>query len=188
MELAPHVQHTGNRRVTGRSGPEVAGRRLARSHLRRPILLRGEDDRRLLPAVLRCPQGQAGKRQLLPKLRRRPNARASVPASGASQTRLPWRGSTPRRSRKSAGYIETAPEIPSLEDMASKAGLSAFSFSPALQDHYRRDAARLCERSSRQACPGGACKARHDRSPARSIAPGLIRAAGSTKPQTRCWA
>jgi AraC-like DNA-binding protein len=129
------------------SGPEVAGCRSARSHLRRSILLRGEDDRRLLLAVLCRPQGQAGKRQLLRKLRGR-RAGGLPPLQAMPAKRAQFGSAAGREVAEICRGIETARQIPSLNEMASRAGMSAYHFHRLIQSCHRRDAEGLCDRPS----------------------------------------
>jgi AraC family transcriptional regulator, regulatory protein of adaptative response / methylated-DNA-[protein]-cysteine methyltransferase len=82
--------------------------------------------------------------------------------------------------------IETAPQIPSLNAMAGRAGLSP--------SHFHRLFKTITGVTPRAYAPivpsvsGRRLPSLIRRSPKRSIARGSIQAEGSTKPQTRCWA
>ena len=179
----PYVHRHARSKSDHCSRENVGGGPAARSGLRRPLLRRGQDHRRLLPAELQVAPGEARERPLL--FDRRSGGAGWISRLQALPPRPPGRdgpsgrGGAARMRTDCRGRGSALARRP-----RRRSGAEPFPLPSRLQEGDRRDAQGLCRRGA------GAARRREapDRqrpSPRRSTTPGSTLRAASTRPRWR---
>ena len=104
----------------------LGGRDRPRSRGGRQVLLLGQDDRCVLPPVLRGAHRPARERAVPRRPPRTPSRRASAPANAASRISPRWPSSTRPRWPSCADSSRTPSRCPASRQLANRAGLSAY--------------------------------------------------------------